>query len=182
MGTVNKKTMIIVGVLAVDVVLFCAAFRIASEDQANAEYAREQDDALTHDVTPIAQLGPISLGDNNGVRELFGALPLHSVDRKYEIDAEHESLTINYLEVVGDIGVDDVRRDLIYNSVVAMAAIPNLSDITYNFVGDGYSFTREEIEDVFGKRLPDLLASSGEWQTEVRSRLASQKFCQQFYA
>ncbi len=121
----------------------------------------EQDDALTHDVTPIAQLGPISLGDNNGVRELFGALPLHSVDRKYEIDAEHESLTINYLEVVGDIGVDDVWRDLIYNSVVSMASIPNLSDITYNFVGDGYSFTREEIEDVFGKRLPDLLASSG---------------------
>ena len=177
MRTVNKKTMTIVGVLAVVVVLFCAAFQIASENQANAEYAREQ-----HDVTPIAQLGPISLGDNNGVRELFGALPLHSVDRKYEIDAEHESLTINYLEVVGDIGVDDVWRDLIYNSVVSMASIPNLSDITYNFVGDGYSFTREEIEDVFGKRLPDLLASSGEWQTEVRSRLASQKFCQQFYA
>mgnify|MGYP001660889537 CR=1 FL=1 len=79
MRTVNKKTMTIVGVLAVVVVLFCAAFQIASENQANAEYAREQDDALTHDVTPIAQLGPISLGDNNGVRELFGALPLHSV-------------------------------------------------------------------------------------------------------
>ena len=61
MRTVNKKTMTIVGVLAVVVVLFCAAFQIASENQANAEYAREQDDALTHDVTPIAQLGPISL-------------------------------------------------------------------------------------------------------------------------
>ena len=45
MRTVNKKTMTIVGVLAVVVVLFCAAFQIASENQANAEYAREQDDA-----------------------------------------------------------------------------------------------------------------------------------------
>ena len=181
MRIVNKKNMIIVGVLAVVVVLFCAAFWIASENRVKAEYAREQDDALTHDVTPIVQLGPIPLGDNNGVREIFGALPLHSVDRKYEIDAEHGSLTVNYLEVAGDIGVDDVQRDLIYNSAVAMAAIPNLSDITYNFVGDSCSFTREEIEDAFGKQLPDLLASSGEWQTEVRSRLASQKFCQQFY-
>ena len=43
-----------------------------------------------------------------------------------------------------------MHRDLVYNTVAAMAAIDNLSGITYNFSGDSYSFDRKQMEDVFG--------------------------------
>ena len=52
---------------------------------------------------------------------------------KFEIDSEACTLTVNYLDTVWNIGEEKVQRDLIYNSVAAMAAIDNLSGITYNF-------------------------------------------------
>lgn len=99
---------------------------------------------------------------------------------KFEIDSEACTLTVNYLDTVWNIGEEKVQRDLIYNSVVAMAAIDNLSGITYNFSGDSYSFERTQIEDVFGTPLSNLLEQE-KWRNDVQDKLKDTDFVEQFY-
>lgn len=89
---------------------------------------------------------------------------------KFQIDSDACTLTVNYLDTVWNIGKEKVRRDLIYNSVAAMAAIDNLSDITYEFSGDSYSFDREQIEDIFGSPLSNLF-EEGKWISNVQNKL-----------
>lgn len=73
-----------------------------------------------------------------------------------------------------------MRRDVIYNSVAAMAAIDNLSEITYNFSGESYSFSRTQIEEVFGKPLSKLLQQTA-WSEEVQDKLKSPDFIKRFF-
>ena len=155
----NKKSKIIIGLLAVAVVLFCVIqFWIIPANQAKQEaYAQNQTDALTHDISAIEDYRTAYLGDANNVRDLFGNLPLNNIPRQFEINSDDCTLTVNYLDTVWNIGEDKVQRDLIYNTVAAMAAIDNLSGITYNFSGDSYSFERTQIEDIFGAPLSNLL-------------------------
>lgn len=127
----NKKSKIIIGLLAVAVVLFCLIqFWIIPANQAKQEaYAQNQTDALTHDISAIEDYRTAYLGDANNVRDLFGNLPLNNIPRQFEINSDDCTLTVNYLDTVWNIGEDKVQRDLIYNTVAAMAAIDNLSGI-----------------------------------------------------
>lgn len=97
------------------------------------------------------------IGDASNIGNLFWNLPLNNVDMKFEINSETCALTVNYLDTVWNIGEEKVQCDLVYNSVAAMAAIDNLSGITYNFSGESYSFSRKQIEEVFGSPLSELL-------------------------
>ena len=96
----NKKSKIIIGLLAVAVVLFCVIqFWIIPANQARQEaYAQNQTDALTHDISAIEDYRTAYLGDANNVRELFGALPLNDIPRKFEINSDDRTLTVNYLD------------------------------------------------------------------------------------
>lgn len=120
------------------------------------------------------------IGNASNVGNLFWNLPLNNVDMKFEIDSEACTLTVNYLDTVWNIGEEKVQRDLIYNSVAAMAAIDNLSGITYNFSGDSYSFERTQIEDVFGTPLSNLLEQE-KWRNDVQDKLKDTDFVEQFY-
>ena len=120
------------------------------------------------------------LGDANNVRDLFGNLPLNNIPRQFEINSDDCTLTVNYLDTVWNIGEDKVQRDLIYNTVAAMAAIDNLSGITYNFSGDSYSFERTQIEDIFGAPLSNLLEQE-KWSNDVQDKLKDTDFVEQFY-
>lgn len=122
------------------------------------------------------------MGDNSNVINLFYALPLCNLSMKFQIDSEACALTVNYLDTVWNVGEEKVQRDLIYNSVAAMAAIDNLSEVTYAFSGDAYSFTREQIEAVFGTSLSDLLADEDIWNEKVQNQLRSDDFVIQFYS
>ena len=178
----NKKKKMIIGLLAVAVVLFCLnRFWMIPDNQGKKEaYAQNQTDALTHDISAIEDYRTAYLGDANNVRELFGTLPLNNISRQFEINSDDCALTVNYLDTVWNIGVDKVQRDLIYNTVAAMAAIDNLSEITYNFSGDSYSFERTQIEDVFGTPLSNLLEQE-KWSNDVQDKLKDTDFVEQFY-
>ena len=97
-----------------------------------------------------------------------------------EINSEDCVLTVNYLDTVWNIGEEKVRRDLVYNSVAAMAAVDNLSGITYNFSGDRYSFTREQMESTFAAPLSNLLEQE-EWSERVQNRLSDTNFIGHFF-
>ena len=178
----TKKSKIIIGLLAVAAVLFCLIqFWIIPANQAKREaYAQNQTDALTHDITSIEDYKSPYIGNASNVGNLFWNLPLNNVDMKFEIDSETCTLTVNYLDTVWNIGEDKVQRDLIYNTVAAMAAIDNLSGITYNFSGDSYSFERTQIEDIFGAPLSNLLEPE-KWKNDVQDKLKDTDFVEQFY-
>lgn len=67
----NKKSKMIIGLLAVAVVLFCLIrFWIIPADQAKKEtYAQNQTDALTHDISAIEDYRTAYLGDSTNVIE-----------------------------------------------------------------------------------------------------------------
>lgn len=64
--------------------------------------------------------------------------------------------------------------------IPAKASIDNLDGITYKFSGDSFSFTREQIEAIFGKDLSNLLEKEI-WEEEVQSKIADRDFLTQFY-
>ena len=178
----NRKNKLIIGLLAVAVVLYCfIQFCILPLNQAKKEdYMRSQTDALTHDISAVENYRTPYIGNASNVAGLFENLPLNNISRKFEINSDDCALTVNYLDTIWNIGEQKVQRDLIYNSVAAMAAIDNLSEITYNFSGDTYSFKRTEIEATFGTSLSNLLEEDT-WGKAVQKKLNDADFVKQFF-
>lgn len=178
-----NKNKIIICLLAAAVILFCVIqFGMIPANQARqAEYAKNQTDALTHDISAIEDFKNPYVGNASNTANLFYSLPLGNVSMEFQIDSETCALTVHYQDTVEKIGEEKVRRDLIYNSAAAMAAVDNLSAITYEFSGDSYSFDREQMETVLGAPLSELLDQEA-WSENVQSRLSSTEFVKQFYA
>ncbi len=178
----NKKDKIIAGLLAAAVVLFCAVqfWVLPARQEKQEAYARAQTDALTHDITEIEEYRSPYIGNASNTGGLFEHLPLSDVSKSYAIDADNCALTVHYLDTVGHIGEQKVRRALIYNSAAAMAAIDNLTAITYQFSGDTYSFDRDQLERSFGAPLSDLLERES-WEEKVQNRLNDAAFVAQFF-
>lgn len=178
----NKQNKIVICLLfAVVIALyFIQSFAVRANKARQAEYAQKQSNALTHDISAIMDYRSPYIGDASNVGGLFHALPLSNVDMRFEINSDTCSLTVNYLDSVQNIGEEKVRQDLIYNSVAAMAAIDNLTEIVYSFSDSSDSFTRKQIEDIFGAPLSELFEPE-RWHKEVQSRLSSAEFVNQFY-
>lgn len=171
----------LIGALAALAIVFCVVeFAVLPSGQAKQnESALKQTDSLTHDISSIKDYKSPYIGDASNVSHLFYALPLSNISMKFQIDPNSCSLTVNYLDTVWNIGEEKVHRDLIYNSLAAMASIDNLTKITYEFSGDNFSFERKQLEDKFGAPLSNLLDKE-KW-TEVQKKLSSDTYCNQFY-
>lgn len=143
-------------------------------------YNLNQQDALTHDITAIEDYRTPYLGNAANVSGLFEQLPLNNVEKKYQIDSEKCSLTISYLDTIWNIGEQKVYQDLLYNAIAAMASIDNLSSITYAFPEYSVSFTRAEMEEIFGNNLSSLLDKKV-WKEKVQDKIADKDFLEHFY-
>lgn len=177
----DKKKRLTVVLLLIAVISFCIIkfVIIPYNNKLNDEYKLNQNDALTHDITAVEKYKSKYIGDNSNVTNLFYHLPLNSVSMKFQINADNGSLTVTYLDTVRNIGVEKVHRDLTYNSIAAMALIDNLSEITYEFSGDTFTFTREQIGRIVGYNLHDLLINH--WKEKVQTQLNSADFVNSFY-
>lgn len=178
----NKKNIRIMVLLIFAVILFCIIqfYIIPNKREKDAEYTTSQTDALTHDITVIEDYRSPYLGNASNTAGLFGVLPLNNISKKFEINSEECILTVHYLDTVRNIGREKVQRDLIYNTVAAMAAIDNLSGINYHFDDESFFFDRTKIEEVFGTSLSSLTGSE-KWKEKVQGNLLSKDFCEQFY-
>lgn len=170
----KRKNKMMIALIGTALFLFCGIcfFVIPEMERAQARYERNQQDALTHDITAVENCKIPYLGDAVNVSRLFEQLPLNHVERKYKIDSENCALTVVYLDTVWDIGEQKVRQDLVYNAAAAMACIDNLSTITFAFPEYSYSFTRVKIEEVFGDTLCSLLDQKI-WKERVQDKIAS---------
>ncbi len=178
----DKKNKLIIILLIIGVLAFCAVqFIIIPHNKAmQEEYNARQNDSLTHDIENILSYKSAYIGDASNNANLFNRLPLNSVHRKFKIDPDDCFLTIYYLDTLWNIGEAKVHRDLVYNSVSAMALIDNLEQITYEFSGDVFIFTREEIENLFDHDLSSLL-NQETWNEKVQSKLHDSDFVSRFY-
>lgn len=178
----NKRNIIIVSLLAVAVILFCCIrfWLIPLKEEKNAKYEKEQADALTHSIESINSYKSPFMGDASNIGNLFYHLPMNDVAMDFEIHSETYALTINYKDTAENTGKEKVLRNLAYNSIAAMAAIDNLDSITYHFTELSYSFTRKQIEDIFGSPLSNLLEPAV-WKEKVQNNLKSKEFIEQFY-
>ena len=178
----EKKNKVIIGLLVVAVVLFgiIQFVIIPANQKKQSEFEKNQTDALTHDITAIEDYRSQYISEASNVSQLFYALPLGNISKKYEINSKECSLTVSYLDTVWNIGEEKVRRDLVYNTVVAMAAIDNLSAVAYEFSGDSFHFTREQIENELGTNLSEILKEDI-WKERVQDKIGSINFINQFY-
>lgn len=177
----HKKNKIIISLLAAAAILFCIIrfWAAPANREKQNEYALNQTDSLTHDISSIEEFKNPYVGNASNTGNLFYSLPLCNIPMKFEIDSEACALTVNYLETVWNIGEEKVQRDLIYNSVAAMAVIDNLQEISYNFSGVSYSFHRQQIEEAFDIPLSELIEQEN-WSNEVQGKLESADFVAQF--
>ena len=177
-----RKTKVILGLLAVGLTAFCVItfWALPAMEQRQAEYDRNQRDALTHDITAIEKYRSAYVGDAPNLGGLLEHLPLGDIGKQYTIDSDLCTVTVDYRDTVWNIGEEKVQRDLLYNAAAVMASIDNLAGITYRFPDGSFTFDRKTMEDAFGSPLSHLLAPA-KWRDAVQTRLSSEEFCRQFY-
>lgn len=178
----NKKNGMIIALLALAVTLFCVIELavIPSVRQGQAQYTKDQTDALTHDITAISAYQSPYLGDASNTGGLFYSLPLNQFPMTFRIDPGQCSLTVCYDGAVRSIEEEKVRRDLAYNSAAAMASIDNLAAITYEYAGNTVTFRREQLEAVLGSPLSSLL-EPGLWKERVQQPIRSDSFVEKLH-
>lgn len=179
----NRTNKIIIGLVTVAALLFVVIqfVIIPANRNKQLEYLENQTDALTHDITAAKKYKSQFIGDAVNVSNMFYELPLNNISMKFEIDSSNCSLTVYYSDTVVNIGEEKIYRDLIYNTAAAMAAIDNLSSVTYDFSGVSFSFDRKQMEEVLGSDLSGLL-DEDVWKEKVQNRLRSNEFVTQFYS
>lgn len=180
MNLKNKK--IIWGIVML-ALLACLGISFSTiNEKKHIDYTKTQvtTDALTHDITTIQQYKSPYIGNASNISQLFYHLPLNHLSMNFEIDSKACALTVNYIDTIKAVGVEEVRRDLLYNTIAAMATIDNLDKITYHFSDATYTFDRTQIETIFGSPLSNLLDKEI-WRIKVQEPLKLNEFVQSFF-
>ena len=177
-----KKSKIFIVLLAVGIIVFgTIQLGIFKVNNAREEkYTKNQSDASTHDITAIEDYRTSYMGDATNVTKLFSVLPLNDLPKTFEINSDTRSLTVNYSDSIGGVGEERIKKNMVYNSIAAMSAIDNLSEITYNFSDNSYFFDRGKIKRILGNPLSELLDKEI-WDNQVQSKLNSNDFIRQFF-
>ncbi len=90
------------------------------------------------------------VGSNSNDSHLIDNLPLSEYGYVFEIDSENLGLIIDYH--ITDWYINEnfyLEKSLLYNSVSIFALIDNVEKITYNFSGNSYTVTRNQIEKLY---------------------------------
>lgn len=170
------RNILIIGLIVTGIFLSVAIQGLVQQHEKKAEgYLLEQKNPTTHDINAVLKYKNKYMGNASNIINLFNHLPLNYIERANRLYPDRYTAEMNYKETVFNIGGDKVNKALIYNSVVAFALIDNLEGIHYNFVEKSYTTTRSNIEEIFGKNLPELL-TEGRWKEEVQNKLKDKDF------
>lgn len=86
------------------------------------------------------------VGNNSNDANLVNNLPLGDINHAIEIDSDNLGLTIDYFIADWYLANNEyLEASMVYNSVVIFYLIDNVEYVTYKFVGNEYTITREEI-------------------------------------
>lgn len=101
------------------------------------------------------------IGNNSNDSQLIDNLPLAEYGYIFKIDSVNLGLTVNYNTTDWYVNENHyLEKALLYNSVSIFALIDNVEQITFNFSGNSYKVSREQItelypnfEDIVGKEI-----------------------------
>lgn len=90
------------------------------------------------------------IGNNSNIGNLISKLPLSEYGYLFEIDSVNLSLTINYQVTDWYINENNyLEKSLLYNAVTMFILIDNLEEIIFNFSGNSFVITRNEVKDKY---------------------------------
>lgn len=178
----QRKNIWIVSLLVLGTVLLAAVvfWLLPAQERQQEQTHAAQTDARTHDFSAVLAYASPYVGDNSNTVNLFYHLPLGDVPSRFEIE-EDTRLYVRYQASASEIGMDKVRRDLIYDSAAAFALIENLDAVTYVFSDGSYVFTRTQMETLLGAPLSALRGGTA-MRDQVQARLEDADFVAAFFA
>lgn len=90
------------------------------------------------------------IGNNSNIGNLISNLPLSEYGYVFEIDSVNLSLTINYQVTDWYINENNyLEKSLLYNAVTMFILIDNLEEITFNFSGNSFVITKDEVKEKY---------------------------------
>lgn len=132
------------------------------------------------DLASLTEFQSPYIGDAANVSQLFYRLPLGDFAMQFSIDDEACMLTVAYEDPGRDYDDVNLKRNLAFNAVAAMALIDNLACVKYDFPSKSYTVLRETPESLLGAPLSNLLTSE-EWQKKVAEPLREDAFVAKFF-
>lgn len=125
-------------------------------------------------IDAIDQYKSLYVGDNSNTANLLQALPLSEYGFVFQIDDAKCGLIVNYHVTDWYIQEEQyLQKALLYNSVTAFLLIDNLNYIQYNFTGESYTITRDQVESTYPDY--DSIKENGDIQKENFYRLLEEK-------
>ncbi len=90
------------------------------------------------------------VGDNSNDSHLIDSLPLSEYGYVFKIDSENLGLTVDYHITDWYINENQyLEKCLLYNTVSIFSLIDNVQNITFNFSGNSYRVSRNQIQELY---------------------------------
>lgn len=168
----NRNGKIIVLLICIAIIVFSVThfFIIPEKNAAREQYTIDQSDSLTHNFETVLEYKSQYMGDSANLINLNYTLPLCSIPRTNELKSNDLKYIINYKVTTSEIGMNKLKRDLIYNATANFVLIDNLEVIIFNFTGNSYEITREDIQDIYGDSFHNL-TDLNNWKKIVQEKL-----------
>ncbi|WP_438348044.1 DUF4825 domain-containing protein [Paenibacillus sp. FA6] len=174
----KTRNIVIICLLLVGVISFGIVQGIVIPQRAeNAkEYAEDQQDPLTHDVTSILKYRNKYMGNASNNMNLIGSLPLSNIDKSFQQFPDIFTLEINFKEDFSNMNKKYLETSLIYNATAAFSLIDNLEAIHFNFDGVSYKVTRSAVAQWYGVDDLSTLTDEASWRELVQSKLTDDHY------
>lgn len=105
------------------------------------------------------------VGDNSAVSAIVSQLPAPNGEELTDIELQTKTepygVTLNYKKQENLDGVEpasDYSRTVIYNSSVLLFLVPNAEVVTFNYVKEQYTITKQNVEEWLGKPLSTFVS------------------------
>ncbi|MCM3078772.1 DUF4825 domain-containing protein [Brevibacillus invocatus] len=172
----NRRNKAILFLLVIGVVLYgvIQGVVIPANEEKAVRYQLDQQKHMTHDLKSILPYKSKYMGDASNVINLFFHLPLNHLNRTYQLDSEQFKVEIKYQTEEREKSQEEVKQALLYNALAAFALIDNLQTLEFQFPSVTYQTSREQMEQVFGKPLADLLTEQ-QWK-EIQEKWNDARF------
>ncbi|MHA0856424.1 DUF4825 domain-containing protein [Paenibacillus sp. CMAA1364] len=173
----KNRNFIIVGLLLLGIIISVLVYGVINPRLAKNEeqYAQDQQDPLTHDVTSILKYRNKYMGNATNNIHLMGSLPLANIDRTFQQFPDTFTFEVHFKENILAIDKGHLEKSLIYNASAAFSLIDNLDEIHFIFMEDSYSVTRSAVAQWYNVDL-STLTDEHTWKQLVQSKLSDESY------
>ncbi len=163
--------LLLVGVISFGVIQGIVIPQLAENAE---EYAEDQLNPLTHDITSVLKYRSKYMGDSGNITKLMASLPLE-IETSFQLFPDVFTLEVNYKSSISALDQKHLETSLIYNATAAFSLIANLDAIHFNFEGISYKVKRSDVATWYGVDL-STLTNKETWHELVQSKLTDDDY------